>query len=64
MSDAHYLVCLWTDLADIRLTFDHTIGQVSTEVSAKLVNTQLRKGVSDATSEGVNNGNLNFKDKV
>ena len=43
---------LWTDLAEIWCAFYHTLGQKSTNFSAKSVHRRTRKGVSDATSEG------------
>ena len=51
-SDPPFLYCLWTNLAEIWRTFDHTLGEKSTKILAKLVLRQQRKGVSDTTFEG------------
>ena len=45
MSDAPFLDCLWTNLAEILCNFDDTLGQNSTNVSSKYVHRWLsRKG--------------------
>ena len=51
-SSTPFLGCMWTNLAEIWRTFDHTLVQKSTKVSATLVHRRPRKGVPYATFEG------------